>query len=189
MQSKKDPITSQNSMQAISVFLSTILLNHSLPTRIFTSKVAVSEECSQVLHVCPGFTQKDLISLILNIFGGLPEPFQVFRCQPSSTQGEIDLFLKRALKFAVQHLFLEVNKLPFHLQEVSTHLFHNVTNDKPLQHLVQFHFEMEHSLPLNTQPFFLLHYVETQPSILHNVPWVALEEYKSSVVWYVMRIL
>ena len=114
-------------MRAVSVFLSALLLNHSLPIRIkaavkkslSVARVSIAPEASQVLHSCPGFTQKELIPLILNIFGGVPKPFQIFRCQMSSTQEELTLFLQKATEFSIPHLILEVNKLPFYLQEVS----------------------------------------------------------------------
>ena len=118
----------QTPMLTISMFLSALLLNHSLPTRIkpaqrlmtrVTGLMPVSLECSQVLHSCPGFTQNKLIPMILSIFDGAPEPFQIFRCQPLSTLEELDLFLQRAAKFPITHLILEVNKLPFQLQEVN----------------------------------------------------------------------
>eukprot|EP00731_Ephydatia_muelleri_P026783 Em0018g883a len=118
----------QTPMLTISMFLSALLLNHSLPTRIkpaqrlmtrVTGLMPVSLECSQVLHSCPGFTQNKLIPMILSIFDGVPEPFQIFRCQPLSTLEELDLFLQRAAKFPITHLILEVNKLPFQLQEVN----------------------------------------------------------------------
>ena len=105
----------QTPMHAISMFLSALLLNHSLPTRIPMTSVAAQI----VVHSCPGFTQTELIPIILSIFNGVPEPFQIFRCQSSSTQVELDLFLRRAATFPIPHLILEVNRLPFQLQEVS----------------------------------------------------------------------
>ena len=127
-QRQHELIKCQTPMLTISMFLSALLLNHSLPTRIkpvqrpmtsVAGRMSLSLECSQVLHSCPGFTQNELIPMILSIFDGVPEPFQIFRCQSSSTQEELDLFLQRAAKFPITHLILEVNKLPFQLQEVS----------------------------------------------------------------------
>ena len=123
-QCQHELIKCQTPMLTISMFLSALLLNHSLPTRIkpmtsVAGRMSISPECSQVLHSCPGFTQNELIPMILSIFGGVPEPFQIFRCQSSSTQEELDLFLQRAAEFPITHLILEVNKLPFQLQEVS----------------------------------------------------------------------
>lgn len=118
----------QTPILAVSMLLSALLQNHSLPTRIKPvvkklARTSVSPEESHVLHSCPGFTQKELILVILRIFGGVPEPFQIFRCQPSSTQEEISLFLQRSIKFPIPHLIIEVNKLPFHLQEVRSWIY------------------------------------------------------------------
>jgi hypothetical protein len=54
------------------------------------------------------------------VFGGVPEPFEVFHCRPTVTEEELRLFLnpKRATKHPFQYLILEVNKLPYQLQEV-----------------------------------------------------------------------
>ena len=90
-----------------------------------TPKMRQDEGFLQILHICPGFTQQNLITLMLNIFGGVPEPFQIFRCQSSSKIGELDLFLKRATQFPVPHLILEVNKLTVDLQEVCVEIMHN----------------------------------------------------------------
>ena len=119
--------TCQSSMSAVSVFLAE-LPNHLLHihlktvvTRSLSTPIApISPVTPQILlHSCPGFTQMELIPLILNIFSGELKPFQVFRCQVSTTQEKLALFLKRAAKFPIPHLIVEVNKLPFHLQEVS----------------------------------------------------------------------
>ena len=122
-------ITIPSPMHAVSMFLSALLQNHTLPMR--NSAVVDHEESqsiprmsfapvpSHVLHSCPDFTQKELVALILNIFGGVPEAFQIFHCQASATLEELDLFLQRTMKFPIKHLILEVSELPFHLQEVS----------------------------------------------------------------------
>lgn len=110
-------------LHSISIFLSELLEKpHPLPIvkkSLSAARKSIPPEGFQVLHSCIGFTQKELISQILSIFGGIPEQFQIFRCQLSSTQEELALFLQRATKFRILHLILEVNKLPFHLQEVN----------------------------------------------------------------------
>ena len=115
-QQHHDLMACQTPMHTISMFLSTLLQNHSLPIKTVAN---MSENCSQVMHYYPGFSQKELIPLILSIFGEFPKPFQILRCQSSSTLEELHLFLQRAAKFNIMHLLLEVNKLPIHLQEVS----------------------------------------------------------------------
>eukprot|EP00731_Ephydatia_muelleri_P026772 Em0018g872a len=166
-QCQHELIKCQTPMLTISMFLSALLLNHSLPTRIkpmtsVAGRMSISPECSQVLHSCPGFTQNELIPMILSIFGGVPEPFQIFRCQSSSTQEELDLFLQRAAEFPITHLILEVNKLPFQLQE----------------HLMKFYLEIEHTQSVQTHVHLCLQYIETKPSSLRDVPWIIVEEHK-----------
>jgi hypothetical protein len=75
------------------------------------------------LHFCPGYTQDGLIRVIIGLYSGVPESFEVFRCRCNTTEGELNLFLKRAAKFPTQYLILEVNKLPYKLQEVHMHIY------------------------------------------------------------------
>lgn len=71
-----------------------------------------------MLHYCPSYSQAELIQIIVSIYDGVPESFEVFRCRPSSTEEELSLFLKRVAKHPLQFLLLNVNHLPFKLQEV-----------------------------------------------------------------------
>ena len=73
-----------------------------------------------ILHSCPGYSQSQIIRLIIHIYGGVAEPFEVLRCQRNTTKEEIQLFLNpmRAMKRPFQFLILEVNKLAYQLQEV-----------------------------------------------------------------------
>ncbi len=58
--------------------------------------------------------------LIISIYGGVPEAFEVFHCRATTTEEELRLFLspQRATKRPFQYLILEVNRLPYPLQEV-----------------------------------------------------------------------
>ena len=113
-------------MVIVGEFLGMVFKNHSLPKHrgeIFTrshsiSRLPLSPKPTQLLHYCPGYSQAQLICLIISIYGGVPEPFEVFRCHPMSTEEELSLFLKRVTKHQLQYLILEVNRLPFKLQEV-----------------------------------------------------------------------
>ena len=108
-------------MHVVGMFLDTVFNNHSLPKRcgenVFRHS---SSESTQLLHYCPRYSQFQLIRLIVSIYNGVPEAFEVFHCHPSSTEEEIHLFLKRVAKHPLQYLILEVNRLPFRLQEVCT---------------------------------------------------------------------
>lgn len=78
-----------------------------------------SEINCQPLYYCPSYSQVDLVCLILNIFSGILRPYQVLHCRATTTEEELDLFLKRVEKHQAHYLMLAVNKLPFRLQEVS----------------------------------------------------------------------
>ena len=95
------------------------LSNHSLKRR--RPSVISSSQSTHILHSCSGFTQSQLIRLIISIYGGVPEAFEVFHCRSTTTEEDLRLFLnpKRATKHPFQYLILEVNKLSYQLQEVS----------------------------------------------------------------------
>ena len=116
-------------MHVVGQFLASLFGNHSLPQQRGTkfglpspcsvSRMSPSSESAQMLHYCPNYTQAELIQLIVSIYNGVPESLEVFRCRPSSTAEELSLFLKRVAKLPLQYLMLDVNHLPFKLQEVS----------------------------------------------------------------------
>lgn len=60
----------------------------------------------------------DFICLILKVFSGIPGAYQVLRCQATTTEEELSLFLERVKQHHTHYLMLDVNKLPFKLQEV-----------------------------------------------------------------------
>ena len=113
-------------MHVVGRFLELVFKNHSLPTRCgkglsqhwSVSQASFSSEPTQLLHYCPGYSQAQLIRKIVSIYSGIPEAFEVFRCHASSTEEELNLFLKQVAKYPLQYLVLEVNRLPFKLQEV-----------------------------------------------------------------------
>ena len=78
------------------------------------------EEFVNVLHIAPDFTHSDLVGLVLRIYGGPPEPFEILHCKSSTTEEDVKLFMKRVHRHPRQYLVLEVNHLPFQLQEVET---------------------------------------------------------------------
>ena len=116
-------------MLVVGKFLNVLLRDHALPRRCSVSKEQVqslprhmrSISCSfaQPLYFCPTYSQTDFLCLILNLFSGIPESYQVLRCQATTTEEELGLFLKRVEKHRAHYLMLDVNKLPFKLQEVS----------------------------------------------------------------------
>ena len=105
-------------LETVGVFLDAIFLSHVLPaSRVQT--LPRSEGSHVVLHKLHGCSNAELIQLIITIYDGVPEPFEVFHCQNVPMQKNLDLFLERARRFPRQYVMVEVNKLPYHLQEVN----------------------------------------------------------------------
>ncbi len=104
------------------LFKDTKLSDSSLQQRRTLSPLtrSMSQQSTHILHACQNFSPSQLIRTVIGIFGGVPEPFEVFHCRPSVTEEELRLFLNptRATKQPFQFLILEVNKLQYHLQEV-----------------------------------------------------------------------
>ena len=111
-------------MEAVGGFLGELLHNHKLPRRSFKGMQrprSVSQllgTTNQSLHYAPKYSQAQLIQLIVSIYGGVPKSFEVFHCRSTSTEEELSLFLERVAKQPLRYLVLEVNELPFRLQEV-----------------------------------------------------------------------
>ena len=121
---------STSPMQTVGSFLGHLfknleLSNHSLKRRRRSSSLvrSVSSQSTHILHSCKGYTQSQLLRLIITIYGGVPEAFEVFHCRPTTTEEDLGLFLnpRRATKRPFQYLILEVNCLPYELQEVCTY--------------------------------------------------------------------
>lgn len=77
------------------------------------------EHFVQPLYSCLSQSQLELVCLILNIFSGIPEAYQVLHCKASTTEEDLSRFLKRVEMYRGHYLMLDVNRLPFKLQEVS----------------------------------------------------------------------
>ena len=117
-------------MLIVGMFLSVLLLSHTLPRRCSVNKDKAlslpghghirnfSSYLAQPLYFCPTYSQTDFLCLILNLFNGIPESYQVLRCQATTTEEELGLFLKRVERHKDHYLMLDVNRLPFNLQEV-----------------------------------------------------------------------
>ena len=112
-------------MEIVGGFLGDLLQNHTPPrrsTKVIRRPSATqfpgTSDANQFLHHAPKYRQSQLVRLIVSIYGGVPESFEVFHCRASSSKEELSLFLERVEKKPLRYLILEVNKLPFRLQEV-----------------------------------------------------------------------
>ncbi len=122
-------------MHTIGRFLGVLFREHPLPTRSGSTPLirthgstscSLSHDFTQLLHYCPHYSQSQLIQTLVGVCSGVPEAFEVFRCRPSTTEGELTLFLKRAVRHSLRCIVLEVNNLPFKLQEVGTYTLRNM---------------------------------------------------------------
>ena len=131
----------------VGAFLGKLFQNHTLPSGcsssltqstlysplMRTKSVSFKYEFSQSLHYCPHFSQGELIRTIIGLYNtvpetmgtmlyssrGIPECFDIVRCQSTTTEEELRLFLTRASQYPRLYIVLEVNKLPYNIQEVS----------------------------------------------------------------------
>ena len=104
-------------MDAVSSYLAVLLKDHTLPVRIKNPLMERPlDDFNVLLHSC---SDRNIVPTILNIFDGVPHPFQIFRCHSLTTEEELSLFLQQAGKHTCQHLILEINRLPFQVQEVN----------------------------------------------------------------------
>ena len=205
-------LRSETPMHVVGKFLAVLFANHSLPTRrglgkrppsVTSRSRSYRHEYTHTLHYCPGYSQKELVQLIVSICNGVPESYEVFHCHKSSSREELELFLKRALHHPLHYLMLEVNKLPFKLQEVSgvrayihtSYVYMCVCKGScvsnslppslpPLQYLLQFHLggtnivNITDSVESSQPQMATIQFIETSPSILREMPWILLKEHK-----------
>lgn len=68
--------------------------------------------------VAKQYEQRKLIHLIISIYNGIPEHFDILRCCSTTTKHDVNSFMRRVLLMPRLYLILEVNRLSFELQEV-----------------------------------------------------------------------
>lgn len=173
-------------MLGVGQFLDVLFTNHTLPCRGSSlqqrslslpqhhhhhSSGSGHAPFSQPLYSCPTYSQLDFLRLILNIFSGVPEAYQVLRCQTSTTEEELSLFLKRAEQHHAHYLMLGVNRLPFKLQESLVQV-----------HLVMQGVRQQEEVVRGQVTSSTLHFVETAPSMLREMPWIQYKDTKVGVV-------
>ena len=53
----------------------------------------------QMVHFAPNYDNGQLLRLLIHIYKGVPESYEVFQCNMSSTEEDLNLFLSRTSKF------------------------------------------------------------------------------------------
>ncbi len=90
----------------------------SLPVR-YNKEYASLSQANNVLYNATGYTESELVRLILGLYGGPPEAFEFLHCEPTTTEQDLRLLMKRAVQHPRLYLLAEVNDLPYQLQEVN----------------------------------------------------------------------
>ena len=120
-------------MVVVGKFLDMLLQDHTFPqcsasfthdTLTFSRHRSIRNLYAQPLYSCPTYSHANLLCLILEVFSCIPESYQLLRCHGSTTEEELGLFLKRASTQPSHYLMLDVNKLPFKLQEVCSDAYY-----------------------------------------------------------------
>ena len=81
----------------------------------------ISQRNLYQLHYGPSYNSSQIIRMIIEIYQGVPEGFAVFHCRSTTSAEELTLFIERMRHYHLPYLVLQVNQLPFKLQEVHEH--------------------------------------------------------------------
>lgn len=102
--------------------------NKKLPYRCCETLIHMTSPTASIVDVShdylysvPGFNQGKLTRLVLGIYGGPPEPLEFLRCCQTTTEEDLHVFMKRVQSHPRKYIILQVNHLPYHLQEVRNH--------------------------------------------------------------------
>lgn len=108
-------------IDAVGAFLTELENSRTLQSCGLPSLALTTSEMRRplLLHYASNFSHFDLIRLIIRIYEGLPQPYEILHCNHQTSEEEISLFMKRALKYPRQYMMLEVDKLTYRIQEVS----------------------------------------------------------------------
>ena len=131
----------------------------------------------------------------MGIYDGVPESFEVFCCRPTSTEEELRVFLSRAKSHPLTYLVLEVNKLSCKLQEVYISLlfllFLTLLWLQILMHLNLMPITNQETKPPDESPVvsspttslhLSMHFIETAPSLLREIPSIQQEVHKVCII-------
>ena len=112
-----------------------------------------------MVHVACSCSPDQVFRLLLHIYGGLPESFEMMRCSSATSTEELELFLQRTIMIQYRtYVLVNVNQLNTALQE----------------RILRF------QLDSSTSQSIRMHYIMTGPSIFHSAPWIKVKQYKDN---------
>lgn len=133
------------------------LKQKSLLDQVMSPAITKRAHCGHVVHLADGFTSEQLLRLVVHIYNGLPESFEFFWCNSTTSALELDLFLPRASSFhGRMFVLVEVNAMTTELQEQVYR--YQQTN--------------------TTAEAMSIHYIVTKRLALQEAPWVNVRSYK-----------
>ena len=133
-------VSSENSLLNLPVkvvgnFLHSIFANEFLPPAIclyavipLHNNVPTAPHVNKfTLHAVHNSTPLQILQLILTVFDGVPNSFQIFQCTSNTTEQQLDIFFDRAFHWNdLWYLLLGVNYLHNELQEVLSFASNNL---------------------------------------------------------------
>ena len=117
------PTETSSSIEIVGYYMKKIFeSNYSLETEHLAQRYELPVELEQDILIAKQYDQQKLIHLIISIYNGIPEHFDILRCCSTTTEHDLNSFMRRVLLIPRLYLILEVNRLSFELQEVYTHV-------------------------------------------------------------------
>lgn len=117
--SPKCATESSSSIEIVGLFMKNLFeYNSSLETEGLAQRYGSNFQAEHDILVAKQYDQRKLIHLIISIYNGIPEHFDILRCCSTTTKHDLDSFMRRVLLMPRLYVILEVNCLSFELQEV-----------------------------------------------------------------------
>ena len=161
-------IIEETPVQRVGTFLKRLVDDKDLFTRLYPARrrQMTSERSkwrkSHVVHLAYGFNLDQLLKLILQIYRGFPESYEILRCTKKTTKGDVELFMKRLQQFPYrQFTFVQVEELSIELQEDILRLQLDASKS-----------EKGH-----------VNYILTKHAVFHEAPWIEVIPYKEEAAF------
>ena len=116
-----DPAVMSSSINVIGSFMNDLFLQDGtlgkkLAQRYVWNAESMKREMDIIVARKSG--QRELIHLLVSVYNGIPEYFDILHCHSTTTEQELRAFMNRVLLIPRQYVILEVNHLSFEQQEV-----------------------------------------------------------------------
>ena len=109
-------------MKQVGTFLRRLTSDETFLHRLYPQRTERERHAhGHVVHLAYGFNLDQLLKLILKIYDGFPESYEVLRCTRKTSKDDIRLFIERITRFPIserrQFTFVQVEELGIELQE------------------------------------------------------------------------